>query len=181
MAHRYFVDHTVESAPAAARPSLEAVIKRLGYLPVGAGRLAASPPVLDGFLRLSGLFETTTLDPVCREVVIMTVATRNGCRVTIAIHTARLADLGADPGLISALREERALGDDRLEGLRAFTLQVLAATGAVGDEEMDAFLVHGFTPQNALEVVLGVGAYTLSTFANRLTGAPVDDRLTRHA
>ena len=33
------------------------------------------------------------------------------------------------------------------------------------------------TRRNALEVVLGIGAYTLSTLANRLTGAPVDEQL----
>lgn len=44
--------------------------------------------------------------------------------------------------------------------------------GAVGDEETRAFLGAGYTPQNALEVVLGVGAYTISTFANRLIDAP---------
>jgi hypothetical protein len=40
-----------------------------------------------------------------------------------------------------------------------------------------AFLASGYTKQNALEVVLGIGTYTMSTLANRLTGAPVDDAL----
>ncbi|HET9079849.1 MAG TPA: hypothetical protein VFO01_04960 [Trebonia sp.] len=39
------------------------------------------------------------------------------------------------------------------------------------------FLARGFTRRNALEVVTGIGAYTLSTLANRLTGAPVDEEL----
>lgn len=48
----------------------------------------------------------------------------------------------------------------------------------VDDATLVAFLDHGFTRQNALEVVLGVGTYTLSTFANRLTRAPADPQLT---
>ena len=37
--------------------------------------------------------------------------------------------------------------------------------------------IQGFTRRNALEIVLGIGALTLSTLANRLTGAPVDEQL----
>jgi hypothetical protein len=55
------------------------------------------------------------------------------------------------------------------------------AAGAVGDESLREFLGHGFTPRHALEVVLGIGAYTMSTLANRLTGAPVDDQLSAFA
>ncbi|MXG26299.1 hypothetical protein GRQ63_11465 [Streptomyces sp. YIM 132580] len=40
---------------------------------------------------------------------------------------------------------------------------------------------YGYTEQNALGVVLGIGAYTLSTLANRLTGAPVDAPLASFA
>jgi hypothetical protein len=40
-----------------------------------------------------------------------------------------------------------------------------------------AFLGHGYTARNALEVVLGIGAYTMSTFANRLTRAPLGEPL----
>jgi alkylhydroperoxidase family enzyme len=43
------------------------------------------------------------------------------------------------------------------------------------------FLAQGYTRQNALEVVLGIGTYTMSTLANRLTGAPVDDQLAAFA
>ncbi|MGC5410825.1 carboxymuconolactone decarboxylase family protein, partial [Streptomyces sp. DT225] len=43
------------------------------------------------------------------------------------------------------------------------------------------FRAHGYTARNALEVTLGIAAYTLSTFANRMTGAPVDGPLARFA
>jgi hypothetical protein len=41
----------------------------------------------------------------------------------------------------------------------------------VPDEEIEEFLAAGFTKRNALEVVLGIGTYAISTFANRLVGA----------
>jgi AhpD family alkylhydroperoxidase len=172
-----FTRHTIETAPAASRRSMTAVTAKQGYLPVAVGLLAESPEALDGFLRLSATFEACTLDPLAREVVIMTVAVRNGCHLCVAMHSARLAALGADPDLAAALRSGAPVGEVRLDAVRAFTLQVLDTAGDVGGEAVAEFLGHGFTRRNALEVVLGIGALTLSTLANRLTGAPVDEQL----
>lgn len=176
-----FPDHTPETAPPASRRAMEATSEKLGYLPAPVRRLAASPQVLDGFLRMSALFETTSLEPLARETVILTVAARNDCRVCVAMHTRALAGLAADPGLTEALRAQRPLPDARLEAVRVFTGEVLDRSGDVGQGPLDAFLAHGYTPQQALEVVLGIGAYTLSTLANRLTGAPLDPQLQPYA
>jgi AhpD family alkylhydroperoxidase len=179
--HSLFTEHTVESAPAAARRSMAATTSHLGYLPSAIGLMATSPDLLDGFLKLSAMFEGTTLDPVAREVVVMTIATRNGCHLCVAMHTARLTALDAEAGLIAALRGAEALDDPRLEAIRVFTLRVLDTAGDVGEAALRAFLAQGYTEQNALEVVLGIGAYTMSTLANRLTGAPVDEPLRQFA
>ncbi|MCX5343988.1 carboxymuconolactone decarboxylase family protein [Streptomyces atratus] len=178
-----FPDHTLESAPAAARRTMEAVTKKQGYLPATVARLAASPELLDGFLKISAIFESSTLDPLSREVLIMTMATRNDCHVCVAMHTAKLTALGADPELIAALREPeaRTLPNERLESVRQFTLSVIATSGAVDDKTLQAFLAHGYTARNALEVVLGIGAYTMSTLGNRMTGAPLDPQMAAFA
>ncbi|MFD3970667.1 carboxymuconolactone decarboxylase family protein [Streptomyces cyaneofuscatus] len=178
-----FPDHTPDTAPPAARRALESVTARLGYRPAAVARLATSPHTLDGFLKLSAAFESCTLDPLSREVLIMTMATRNDCHVCVAMHTAKLTRMGADPALLTALRDRAnpALPDDRLEAVRRFTLAVLTSAGAVDAAALRDFLSYGYTEQNALEVVLGIGAYTLSTLANRLTGAPVDAALASFA
>src|ERR1700683_3462129 len=177
----WFTEHTIESAPPASRRSMTATSNHLGYLPSATARWAASPQLLDGFGKLSGLFESCTLDPVAREVVVMTIATRNGCHLCVAMHTARLSALGADAELIATLRSAGPVADERLAAIRSFTLRVLGTAGQVGDEAMRAFLASGYTTQNALEVVLGIGTYTMSTLANRLTDAPVDEQLSAFA
>ena len=98
----------------------------------------------------------------------MTIATRNGCQFCIGMHTGRLRRLGAARELITALRQSAQIADERLDAVRQFTLRALATTGAVPDEEIKEFLAAGYTPRNALEVILGIGTYTMSTFANRL-------------
>jgi AhpD family alkylhydroperoxidase len=166
-----FTQHTLDSAPAASRPMMESTVEHLGHLPPAVARLAESPEMLDGFLQASARFEASTMDPLSREVVVMTIATRNGCRVCVAMHTGRLRELDAGTELITALRAGEAPADPRLAALRHFTLRVLATTGEVPDDEVAEFLAAGYTRRNALEVVLGIGTYTMSTLANRLVRA----------
>ncbi|MEV0806425.1 carboxymuconolactone decarboxylase family protein [Micromonospora sp. NPDC050200] len=176
-----FTAHTPETAPAAARPTMARVQRKLGHLPVAVARMAESPELLTGFLTANATFESTDLDPVEREVVVLTVATRNECHVCVAMHTATLTRRGTDPELIAALRAGAPLADPRLEALRRFTVAVLDHRGAVPEAELHGFLAAGWRPRHALDVVLGVGTYTISTFANRLTDAPLDPPLTAYA
>jgi AhpD family alkylhydroperoxidase len=177
----FFPEHTIDSAPPGSRRFMAATQNHLGYLPAATARWAASPHLLEGFAKLNALFENGTLDPVAREVVVMTIATRNGCHICVAMHTARLTAVGAPADVIAALREAGPLPDQRLDAIRAFTLRVLDTAGDVGSEALRAFLASGYTRQNALEVVLGIGTYTMSTLANRLTAAPLDDELSAFA
>jgi AhpD family alkylhydroperoxidase len=156
---------------------MAAIQDNWGYLPSAVALLATSPHTLDGFLKINAIFENCALDPLAREVLVMTMATRNGCHICVAIHTQRLISLGADPELTDALRTSAPLSDPALDAIRVFTLRALDTTGDVGDEALNEFLAHGYTHQNALEIVLGIGVYTLSTFANRLTAAPLDEPL----
>jgi len=177
----WFPEQTIESAPAGSRRFMVATQNHLGYLPAATARWAASPHLLAGFGRTSAIFGDSTLDPVAREVVIMTIAARNGCHVCVAMHTARLTSLAAPADVIASLREAAPLADQRLEAVRVFTLRLLDTAGDVGDDALRAFLTAGYTSQNALEVVLGIGTYTMSTLANRLTAAPVDEALSAFA
>jgi uncharacterized peroxidase-related enzyme len=170
-----FPDHTPESAPPAARPAMAATAKKFGRVPPAVARLATSPELLNGFLKLNAIFESTTLPALDREVLVMTVAVRNGCHVCVAMHTVALESLSASPELVAALRAQSPLPSPQLEALRRFVLTVMDTTGDVPAEELAAFTRAGYTARNALEVVLGIGTYTLSTFANRLTGAPLHE------
>ena len=129
-----FPDHTLDSAPAGSRPVLAAMAKQ-GHVPVAVARLAASPQLLNGFLKASGLFESTGLDPVAREVVVLTIATRNRCHICVAMHTERLEALGASPDLISALVDcfHHFSGADVINLVKLRILQRLRAAGAMND------------------------------------------------
>src|ERR1700744_6041822 len=141
-----FTQYTIETAPAASRRPMTAVTAKQGYLPAAIGLLAESPEALDGFLRLSATFDACTLDALAREGGVMTVSARNGGHLCVAMPPARLAALGADPALAAALRSGAALGEERLDAVRAFTVQVLDTAGDVRRAALTQFLGHGLPP-----------------------------------
>ncbi|WFS11358.1 carboxymuconolactone decarboxylase family protein [Rhodococcus aetherivorans] len=172
-----FTRHSPETAPPAARPIMSAIGREFGFVPDPVALMAESPELLSAFTRANALFERSSLGEIEREVLVLTIATRNECHVCVALHSAKLARMGAPGDLVDALRTGRALADERLEVLRRFTLAVLDSAGAVPDDRWAEFTAAGFTARNALEVVLGAGTFTLSTLANRLTAAELDPPL----
>lgn len=170
-----FPTYSIDTAPESARPAMQRVTKAFGFTPAAVGRMAGSPELLSAFLQANAVFERCSLDPLQREVVIMTVARRHECHLCMAMHTGTLHRLGADDAVIEALRDGTTLPSHRLEALRTFTMAVMDGHGDVDGTALDRLVAAGYERRQALDVVLGMGVYTLSTYANRLTGAPVDD------
>lgn len=165
-----FAPHTLQSAPDDSQPAMQATAEKFGAVPDAVARLATSPELLNSFLAGTVAVDATTLSPLAREVAVITVAVRHDCRTCIGLHTTTLRRLGGGD-LVSPLRERRALDDPALEAVRLFTEQVFVCHGQVSAAELEAFLAAGHTERNALEIVMVIGIYTMSTFANRLVGA----------
>ncbi|GAA2972729.1 MULTISPECIES: carboxymuconolactone decarboxylase family protein [Streptomyces] len=170
-----FTRHDASSAPEASRPIVENTQKGFGFLPAPVAYMAESPELLESFMSGNAAFNKTTLSQLEREVFILTMATKVQCHYCVAMHSAMLTKTGADQELIQALRDRKPLQDSKLEAMRVFTLAVMEGHGHVAPETMEAFLSAGYAKRNALEVVLGLGVYTISTYANRMTEAPLDD------
>lgn len=165
-----FPRHSIDTAPTECQPALTAIHEKFGGIPEAAARQATSPRLLNGFLQANQSFEESTLSPSAREALVMTVAVRNGCETCIAIHSRALTQLGM-PELIEPLRQNTRLPDPALDAIRVFAHQLIDSSGKVSDEQLQAFTDAGYTPEQALEVVFGIGVYTMSTFANRLVRA----------
>jgi AhpD family alkylhydroperoxidase len=165
---------TVDTAPAAARPILAASARQFGFLPSPVARVAHAPLTLKHLLAGFAAFDQTSLAPVEREVLAMTVAWEMECHYCMAMHSAILG-AGPDAGeLVRALRNGSALADERLEALRRYVRAAVRQRGSVPDREAAALHAAGFDDSQALEVVLGVGVYLLSTLLNKVTGAELD-------
>lgn len=169
---------SVENAPEDAKERLAAAAKNNGYLPNLLRVLANAPVALETYLTVGGINARASLSLAEREAVQITAAATHGCGFCVAGHTAisyKKAGLGED--VVIALREKAPVPDTRLDAVARLTEAVIAARGAVSDEELEAFKEAGFDNQQALEVVLGVSLATLCNFANNLGQPPLNAQL----
>src|SRR5271165_3488098 len=78
---------TIEAAPAASRPLLEAVKKQFGVAPNLFRLVSNSPAALESYLNLSGALSKGALPAATRERIALAVAEINGCNYCLAAHT----------------------------------------------------------------------------------------------
>lgn len=175
--------HTLETAPAGALPILEAANKGLGFIPNLYAHLAEAPNALNANKQLGALFEQSTLTPEEQQVVLISVSIENRCEYCVAAHSFIARNMvKVDSKRVDALRSGACLQDAKLNALAAFTRTVVRERGWVnGGQELIDFFAAGYTPQNALEVLLGVSMKTLSNYASHLTNTPLDAALTAEA
>lgn len=85
-----------------------------------------------------------------------------------------------NPADVEALRTSAALSTQKLQALRAFTKTLLHNCGKASQADLDALFATGYSPQQALEVVLGLAIKTMSNFTNSIAGTPLDGAVTKH-
>lgn len=177
-----FTTHTIESAPEASRPLLESANKQLGFVPNLYGNLAEAPVALKSYFDLSAAFDKTSLDPVARQVVLLTASVENGCEFCVAAHSVIARNMVKAPdAVVDAVRDRKPIPDEKLEALSSFTRTVVRERGWATGASLQAFLDAGWTKQQALEVVLGVAMKTLSNYANHLTGTETNEQFASEA
>lgn len=67
--------------------------------------------------------------------------------------------------------------DTKLESLRQFTTLLVEKRGWASEEEVNKFLVAGYTSKNVLELIVGIGQKTISNYVNHLTHTPLDHQI----
>ena len=170
----WFAPYTVETAPPATRGKVAASQRQFGFLPSPIARAAGSPALLDHLLGGFAAFDRSTLSHVEREVLAMTVAHEVGCHYCMAMHSALGAGAPDVAPLVDALRAGRALPDERLDALAALARVLVRDRAHVAPALWERFAAAGYDDHHALDVVLGVGVYLLSTFTNIVTRTELD-------
>jgi alkylhydroperoxidase family enzyme len=169
-----FTIHTAASAPEPARPPLARLEQAIGFIPNLAGTIAGSPAAIAGFVGLQGALRGSALSPLEREVVGITVSRENASPYSMAAHSTFAARAGAEPGVVTALRDGEPLPDARLEALHAYTLAVLAARGHADDADTAALLDAGYTREHLLEVLAQVAYTTFANLVANVADTPLD-------
>lgn len=166
--------HTKETASADAAQLLAAAEKAYGFVPNLLGTFAESPATLKGYMTLGKIFDESSFSPTERQTVLLTISRDNECRYCLAAHSTIAGMQNVPADVVDAIRDDRPIGDERLETLRQFTATVVAKRGWLTGAEVDAFIGAGFTRAQVFEVILGVGLKTISNYINHVADTPVD-------
>ncbi|WP_330085154.1 carboxymuconolactone decarboxylase family protein [Methylocystis iwaonis] len=161
----------------AARTAMESTRKSLGFVPNLYANMANSPGVLDTYLTGYKHFRTSSgFTPVEQEVVFLTISRQNGCAYCMAAHSLvgeRMSGLSAP--VLEALRDGKPLEDARLQALFSFTCALLSRRGRPLKDELQTFLVAGFSERHVLEILLAISVKTISNYTNHLFDTEVDE------
>ena len=167
--------HDRESAPEDARGVLAAMHNKFGFDLNLFAKIATSSKALKAYTGVNEIFARSSFSPLEQQVVLLTVSGYNGCDYCVAAHTTGSLRQDLSEQAIRAAGSGAPIEDEKLEALRLFTHKMVDQRGVLNEGELEAFLAAGHTPENALEVVLGIAMKTLSNYANHLMDTPLDE------
>ena len=175
--HHPFPPLALDEAPAGSRPALERLRSSVGMIPNLAAAMSASPALIEGFVAVREAFQRATLRPIERETLALSNAVENGCRYCTAIHATFASKAGLDAAEIERVRSKSTPNDPRLAALTALGRALIRERGRPSESVLESFLAAGFSREQVLEVVLGVGLSTLANYAGHLTSVGPDDAI----
>jgi uncharacterized peroxidase-related enzyme len=165
---------SIDTAPVAAQPQLEAVRKQLGVVPNLFRVVANSPAALKGYLGMSGALASGSLPAPTRERIALAVAEINGCNYCLSAHSylgrnlAKLSDAE-----IAANRYGGSL-DPRADAAVRFAAKVARERGHVSDADVQAVRMAGYDDAQIVEIVQHVALNTWTNYINEVAKTEID-------
>lgn len=165
---------TIDDAPAASRPLLEAVRKQLGTVPNLFRLVANSPAALEGYLGLMGALGKGRLPAATRERIALAIAEINGCDYCLAAHSylgKTLAKL--DEAEIAANRNGVS-HDPKADAAVRFAVKVARERGRVSEADVQALRAAGYDDAQLIEIVQHVALNVWTNSINLVAGTEID-------
>jgi uncharacterized peroxidase-related enzyme len=164
---------TLQNAPEASMPLLEAVTQKFGKIPNVIGTLAQAPAGVAAYLGMSEALGEGELSGAERERIALVVAQENSCDYCLAAHTAIGKTVGLSAEEAIAARGGDA-SDPKQKALVTFAQAVVKQRGFVEDAQLEAFRAAGYTDGHVIEVLAAVALNTLTNYVNHVAETQVD-------
>lgn len=176
-----FEQYTIETAPENSKELLKNVFNKFGFVPNQDKILAGSPSIYQAYNQSFDLFlGKSTLGLLEGQIVLMTISFENSSPYCMALHSWGMEMTKVPTEIINALRNGQQIKNEKLETLRNFTKQIILKKGHIETKELEDFLNAGFTQQNVIEIIGGIGSKTIANFANIIAKTPVDDSMKKY-
>lgn len=175
-----FPVHTIESAPADSRASLEALQGAFGSIPNIAGAMATSPVLLGSLVALFGKVHGGSFAEDQIQTVLLTDAVVNSSRWAVAFHSALALQEGIAVADVDAIRAGDLPNDPKLAALSLLARTMIEKRGHLAAKDMDQFLDAGFDKAHLLEVIAIVAASTITNYTATITDPPIEAAFRQH-
>ena len=169
-----FPVHTIESAPAQSKASLEALQRTFGMIPNIAGAMSTSPVLVGSLVGLFQKVHTGSFSESEIQVLLLTNAVTNACTWAVAFHTFLALKEGVDPADVKAIREGRAPRNPKHSALSTLARTLIEKRGRLDETEISRFLEAGFDQALLLEVIAVVAASTITNYTGSVTQPPLE-------
>lgn len=165
---------TIDAAPAASRPLLEAVRKQLGSVPNLFRLVANSPAALEGYLGMQGALGKGTLPAATRERIALAVAEVNGCNYCLSAHTYLARNLARLDDAEIAANRAGGSRDTKADAAVRFAATVARARGHIRPDDLDAVRAAGYDDAQVVEIVQHVALNTWTNYVNEVAQTDID-------
>lgn len=170
-----FIIHNAETAPTEARAHLQGLQDGLGFIPNVYAVTADSTVALQALLALGDAVSKTSFNATEQQIIQIATSTVNECGYCVAGHTFFAEMQGLPRDVIQAVRNGHVIADEKLEGLRKFTLALVRQRGHVMPLQINKFLNAGYSQAQIMELVVAVVTKLFSNFVAIATDIPLDD------
>ena len=165
---------SIEAAPTASRPMLEAVKKQLGVAPNLFRMVGNSPAALEGYLGMFGALGKGALPAPTRERIALAVAEINACNYCLSAHTYLGKNLaGLDDAEMTANRNGGS-NDPKADAAVRFAAKVARERGHVSEQDFRAVKAAGYDDAQIIEIVQHVALNTWTNYINVVAETEID-------
>lgn len=171
---RLLTPATVDAAPAASRPLLQAVEKQLGLVPNLFRTVASSPAALEGYLGMLAALGKGSLPVATRARIALAVAGVNGCSYCLSAHTYLGKNVThLEESEMDQNRQGRS-NDPKADAAVRFAVRIATERGHVSDAEVGAVKAAGYDDAQIVEIVQHVALNTWTNYLNEVAQTEID-------
>ena len=171
---RIAIPASIDSAPAASQPMLEAIKKQLGIVPNLFRLVSNSPAALEGYLGMSGALGKGALPAPTRERIALAVAEINGCSYCLSAHTYLGKNVAKLDDAEIAANRSGASNDPKADAAVRFAAKVTELRGHVSNEDVLAVKNAGYTDAQIVEIIQHVALNTWTNYINEVAKTEID-------
>ena len=146
--------------------------EKLGFIPNIYATYALSENALERYTTFAN--GKTSLNNKEKEVVNLVVSQANGCTYCLAAHTAIGKMNGFTDEQIISIRKGDASFNPKFNALVKATKDIIENRGKVDESSISGFFEAGYTQENLVDLVVGIGEKTITNFLHNITDIPID-------